>query len=157
MDALAFGRCACWWRGRTGPEAWIEKQVDFINKWEPLAWFGEVGPIRKATEGRLRQRMIDRDAKVRLEWLPHIGYKPTKAQSIIATAGMGRLWWPRAAWVAELQRQCLVFPAGAPDDGVDVLGMLGRGADSLSRKRVRKPINEADYMPSSGNYYPSHN
>lgn len=122
-----------WWRGQAGSEVWIEKKIDLMAKWKPLAWFGEMGPIRRAIEGRLKQRMIDRDVMCRLEWLPHIGDKPTKAQSIIATAGMGRLWWPRAAWVAELQRQCLVFPAGSPDDGVDTLGMLGRGADSLGR------------------------
>jgi hypothetical protein len=133
-----------WWRGQTGPEVWIEKQIDMIAKWNPLAWFGEMGPLRRATEGRLRQRMTDRKAPCRLEWLPHIGDKPTKAQSIIATAGMGRLWWPRAAWVPELQRQCLVFPAGSPDDGVDTLGLLGRGADTLGRARTRKtmPLSE---------------
>lgn len=125
-----------WWRGQTGPEEWIERQIDMIVRHRPLAWFGEMGPIRRATEGRIRQRMIDRNAMCRMEWLPHIGDKPTKAQSIIATAGMGRLWWPRAAWVAELQRQCLVFPAGSPDDGVDTLGMIGRGADSLGRKQA---------------------
>lgn len=106
-----------------------------IVKHRPLAWFGEMGPIRRAIEGRLKQRMIDRHAQCRIEWLPHIGDKATKAQSIIATAGMGRLWWPRAAWVAELQRQCLVFPAGSPDDGVDTLGLLGRGADTIGRKK----------------------
>lgn len=124
-----------WWRGQTGPEEWIERQIDMIVDWKPLAWFGEMGPIRRATEGRIRQRMDDRKAKCRLEWLPHIGDKPTKAQSIIATAGMGRLWWPRAGWVAELQRQCLVFPAGSPDDGVDTLGMIGRGADTFQRRK----------------------
>ena len=122
-----------WWRGQTGPEEWIERMIDMVIRWKPLKWFGETGPIRRATEGRIRQRLIDRQSKVALEWLPHIGDKPTKAQSIIATSGMGRLWWPRAAWVAELQRQCLVFPAGSPDDGVDTLGMIGRGADTLGR------------------------
>lgn len=125
-----------WWRGQTGPEVWIEQQLDMIIRWKPLAWFGEMGPLRRAIEGRLKQRMIDRKAMCRMEWLPHIGDKPTKAQSIVATAGMGRLWWPRAAWVSELQRQCLVFPAGSPDDGVDTLGMLGRGADTLGKPRV---------------------
>ena len=79
--------------------------------------------------------MIDRRAMVRVEWLPTIGDKAVRATSIIATAGMGRLMWPRAGWVAELQRQCLVFPAGSPDDGVDTLGLLGRGADTLGRKK----------------------
>ncbi len=122
-----------WWRGQTGPEIWIERQIDMIAKWRPLAWFGETGPIRRATEGRIKQRMIDRHAMVRVEWLPTIGDKAARCTSIIATAGMGRLMWPRAAWVAELQRQCLVFPAGSPDDGVDTLGLLGRGADTLGR------------------------
>lgn len=122
-----------WWRGQTGPEEWIEKMIDMVIRWKPLKWFGETGPIRRATEGRIRQRLNDRESKVALEWLPHIGDKPTKAQSIIATAGMGKLFWPRAAWVGELQRQCLVFPAGSPDDGVDTLGMIGRGADTLGR------------------------
>lgn len=37
------------------------------------------------------------------------------------------------AWVAGLQRQCLVFPAGSPDDGVVVLSIMRRGADTLGR------------------------
>lgn len=122
-----------WWRGQVGPEVWIERKIDMMARWSPLAWFGEAGPIRRAVEHRLRQRMIERQAKCRLEWLPSITDKATRATSIIATAGMGRLFWPRAAWVAELQRQCLVFPAGQPDDGVDTLSILGRGMDSLGR------------------------
>lgn len=120
-----------WWRGQTGPEVWIERKIDMMARWKPLMWCGEMGPIRRATEGTLRRRMIERKVPCRLEWLPHIGDKPTKAQAVIAKAGMGRVFWPRAAWVAELQRQCLVFPAGSPDDGVDTLAMLGRGADML--------------------------
>jgi predicted phage terminase large subunit-like protein len=134
-----------WWRDRTGPEIWIEKQVDMIVKHRPLAWFGETGPLRRAVEGRLKQRMSDRRAPCRMEWLPHIGDKPTKAQSIIATAGMGRLWWPRAAWVAELQRQCLVFPAGSPNDGVDTLGLIGRGADTIGRRKAPPKPKQINY------------
>jgi predicted phage terminase large subunit-like protein len=145
-----------WKRGQVGPEVWIEWQINMILKYEPVAWFGEHGPIRRAIEGRLKQRMVERGAKTRIEWLPHIGDKATKAQSIIATAGMGRLMWPRAAWVGELQRQCLVFPAGSPDDGVDTLGLMGRGAESLGRKTmIKKVVNISDYMPSTASYYPS--
>jgi len=122
-----------WWRGRTGPETWIERKIDLMARWKPLAWFGEAGPIRRATEGRLRQRMIERQVNCRVEWLPSITDKATRAQSIIATAGMGRLFWPRAAWVSELQRQCLVFPAGTPDDGIDALSLIGRGSDTIGR------------------------
>jgi predicted phage terminase large subunit-like protein len=129
-----------WWRDRVGSEVWIEKKIDMMARWKPLCWFGETGPIRRAIEGRLRTRMTERRVNCRIEWLPHIGDKPTKAQSIIAAAGMGKLFWPRAAWVAELQRQCLVFPAGSPDDGVDTLGMLGRGADTLGQAQTAPPI-----------------
>jgi predicted phage terminase large subunit-like protein len=120
-----------WWRDRVGPEIWIERQIDMMIKHKPLAWFCESGPIRRATEGRLRRRMEERGVFCRLEYLPTIADKPTMAQSIIARAGSGKVYWPRAAWVPELQRQCLVFPAGSPDDGVDTLGLLGRGADTL--------------------------
>lgn len=126
-----------WWRGQTGPEVWIEKTIDMMARHSPLMWVGETGPIRRATEGMLRKRMTERNVNCRLEWLPHIGDKPTKAQAIIAKSGMGRVFWPRAAaWVAELQRQALVFPAGSPDDGVDTLGLLGRGADMLGNARA---------------------
>jgi len=120
-----------WWRGQTGPEVWMERQIDMIVRWKPLAWVGETGPIRRSTEGMLRQRMVQRNALCRLEWLSSAGGdKPMRAQAIIATAGMGRLLWPRAtAWAGELQRQCLVFPNGSPDDGVDTLGLIGRGID----------------------------
>ena len=128
-----------WWRGQVGPELWIERQIDLMARWSPLAWFGEAGPIRRATESTLRRRMTERHTPCRLEWLPSITDKATRAQSIIATAGMGRLFWPRAAWVPELQRQCLVFPAGQPDDGVDTLGLIGRGASTIGRALNQPP------------------
>lgn len=129
-----------WWRGQTGPEIWIERKIDMIKRWKPLAWFGEAGPIRRATEGTLRTRMIAREVSCRIEWLASITDKPTRAQAAIAQAGMGRLLWPRAAWVPELQRQCLVFPAGSPDDGVDALSIMGRGADTLGKAFTSAPV-----------------
>jgi predicted phage terminase large subunit-like protein len=128
-----------WWRGQTGPEVWIERMVDMMARWQPLAWYVESGPIWRSIEGQLRRRMAQRRVSCRLESMPSVSDKPTRAQPIIATAGMGRLYWPRAAaWVPELQRQCLVFPAGSPDDGVDTLSIIGRGAATLGR--MRKPI-----------------
>lgn len=133
-----------WWRGRVGPEIWIERQIDLMVRHRPIAWFGETGPIRRATEGRLRQRMIDRQVNCRVEWLSLVTNKEARATSIISTSGMGRLLWPRAAWVGELQRQCLVFPAGSPDDGVDTLSLIGRGSDTIGRPKpkISKPIRE---------------
>ena len=139
-----------WWRGQVGPEDWIERKIDMMVKWSPLVWFGEAGPIRRATEGTLRRRMAERHVNCRLEWMPSVTDKPTRAQPIIALAGSGRLFWPLAAWVGELQRQCLVFPDGSPDDGVDALSLLGRGADTLGRPRQTSRREISAYMPSRG-------
>jgi predicted phage terminase large subunit-like protein len=130
-----------WWRGQTGPEIWIERKLDLMAKWKPLMWGGEAGPIRRAVEGTLRRRMTERFVNCRLEWLASVNDKATRAQPIIARAGSGRVFWPRAAWVPELQRQCLVFPAGSPDDGVDTLGILGRVADMLGAARATARAN----------------
>lgn len=124
-----------WWRGQVGPEVWIERKIDLVQRWAPVAWFGESGVIRRATESTIKRRLLERKARVRLEWLPSVTDKAARAQPAVALAGMGRVWYPRAAWVAELQRQLLVFPAGSPDDGVDTLSIIVRGADMLSSKR----------------------
>jgi hypothetical protein len=79
--------------------------------------------------------MAQRQVNCRLEYLPAVNNKEANAQAIIGLSGSGKLFWPRAAWTAELQRQALVFPAGSPDDGVDCLGLLGRGAAKLGGKR----------------------
>jgi predicted phage terminase large subunit-like protein len=130
-----------WWRGQTGPEVWIEKMLDMVADWRPLCWFGESGPIRRSIEGTLKRRMAERQCACRMEWMASATDKASRAQSIIGLAGMGRLWWPNGkGWTAELQRQCLVFPAGNPDDGVDVLSLLGRGMDMLGAAFVKPPI-----------------
>ena len=125
----------------------MERQIDMIVRWRPLAWVGETGPIRRSIEGMLRQRMVQRNALCRLEWMSSAGGdKPMRAQAIIATAGMGRLLWPRAAaWVPELQRQCLVFPNGSPDDGPDTLGLLGRGIDIVGGADTGSTYSEAPF------------
>jgi len=131
-----------WWRGQVDSSIWVEKQIDMMARWSPLCWYAETGPIRRAMEMTLRRRMAQRGVNCRLEYIPAVDNKETNAQAIIALSGMGKLFWPRAAWVAELQRQVLVFPAGSPDDGVDALGLLGRGAAKLGGKRNHSVIAE---------------
>ena len=124
-----------WWRGQVDAGLWVEKQIDLMAEWNPLCWYAETGVIRRAMEMTIRRRMAQRGINCRLEYLPAVSNKEVNAQATIALSGSGKLFWPRAAWVAELQRQTLVFPAGSPDDGVDTLGLLGRGAAKLGGKR----------------------
>jgi hypothetical protein len=35
------------WRGQTTSDVWIERKIDLIRKYKPLAWFGEGGVIQK--------------------------------------------------------------------------------------------------------------
>lgn len=113
------------WRGQTASDEWIERKLDLIAKWKPLAWFGEGGVIQKAIEPMLKRRMHERNVYCRLEWLPSVADKPTRARSFQAMAATGRVHFEPAADIAEF----LVFPAGKHDDDVDCASLIGRAID----------------------------
>jgi predicted phage terminase large subunit-like protein len=113
------------WRGQTASDEWIERKIDLIAKHKPLAWFGEAGVIQKAVEPMLRRRMLERKIFCRLEWLPSIHDKPTRARGFQARAAMGKVWVEPGADVSEF----LSFPAGKHDDEVDNASLIGRALD----------------------------
>lgn len=113
------------WRGQTASDEWIERKLDLIALHKPLAWFGEGGVIQKAIEPMLRRRMRERKVYCRLEWLPSIHDKPTRARGFQARAAMGKVWFEPGADVSEF----LSFPAGKHDDEVDVGSLIGRALD----------------------------
>ncbi len=113
------------WRGQSTSDVWIERKLDLIEKHKPLAWFGEGGVIQKAIEPLLMRRMRERKAWCRLEWLPSIADKPTRARSFQAMAASGRVYFEPAADVSEF----LAFPAGKHDDDVDCASLIGRALD----------------------------
>jgi predicted phage terminase large subunit-like protein len=113
------------WRGQTSADVWIEQKLDLIAKHRPLAWFGEAGVIQKAIEPMLMRRMLERKVYCRLEWLPSIHDKPTRARGFQARAAMGRVWMEPGADINEF----LAFPAGKHDDDVDCASLIGRALD----------------------------
>jgi predicted phage terminase large subunit-like protein len=113
------------WRGRTTSDVWIERQIDLISEHKPFAWFGEAGVIQKAIEPMLTRRMRERKAFCRMEWLPSINDKPTRARGFQARAAMGGVWFEQGAEIDEFLR----FPAGANDDDVDCASLIGRALD----------------------------
>lgn len=113
------------WRGQTASDEWIERKLDLIAKWKPLAWFGEGGVIQKAVEPMLKRRMRERNTHCRLEWLPSVADKPTRARSFQAMAATGRVHFEAGADLSEF----LVFPAGKHDDEVDTASLIGRAID----------------------------
>lgn len=114
------------WSGQTTSDVWIERKLDLVEKWKPFAWFGEGGVIQKAIEPMLNRRMRERPkARCRLEWLPSVADKPTRARSFQAMAATGRVYFEPGADIAEF----LVFPAGKHDDDVDTASLIGRAID----------------------------
>lgn len=113
------------WRGQTTSDVWIERKLDFIDKYKPLAWFGEGGVIQKAIEPMLKRRMRERNVYCRLEWLSSVSDKPTRARSFQAMAASGRVFFEPGADISEF----LVFPAGKHDDDVDTASLIGRAID----------------------------
>ncbi len=125
-----------WWRKQASADAWIEAKCDLILAHEPLCWFGESGPIRRAIEPFLLRRMSERKAFCRVEWLASISDKPTRARSIQAMASMGKVFFPKhAVWKADVLGQLLRFPAGKHDDAVDVCSLIGRGLQFIGKGR----------------------
>ncbi len=113
------------WRGQTTADVWIEEKLNLIAKYKPLAWFGEAGVIRKAIEPMLKRRMLERRVHCRLEWIPSVADKPTRARAFQAMASMGRVFMEPAADLSEF----LVFPAGKHDDEVDTASLMGMVMD----------------------------
>jgi predicted phage terminase large subunit-like protein len=133
-----------WWRKQSDSSVWIESQCDLIGKWQPLCWFGEAGPIRKAIEPFLKKRMVERQTLCRLEWLPSIHDKVVRARAFQAQASMGNVFIPKTLWMNELMSQLMRFPAGKYDDGVDVCSLIGRGLEHAKPPQIKpKPVNQA--------------
>jgi predicted phage terminase large subunit-like protein len=127
---------ADWWRGQTAANVWIETKVDLIQLHQPQCWFGESGPIRKSIEPFLAARLNERNASCRIEWLPSVADKPTRARSFQALASMGKVYVPKhAPWKADVLGQLYRFPAGRHDDAVDVCSLIGRGLEYINAAR----------------------
>lgn len=140
-----------WWREQAQSDVWIERQIDLIDKWKPAIWFGESGVIRRAVEPFLLKRMQQRGVPCWLEWLASIHDKPTRARSLQALVAMGWLSVPEGKpWVPALIDQLLAFPAGAFDDGVDVLSLAARGMQKFGRGLAPAQPKERSAPPALG-------
>lgn len=130
-----------WWHGQESSDVWIERQCDMIKKWDPLCWVGEMGPIRRAVEPWLTQRMAQRSALTRLEWLPRAKDKEAENRGAQALASMGKIKFPvRSGFTERVIKQLVAFPAGAFDDAVDVLGLAARGMNLVGKPKAPPTI-----------------
>lgn len=75
-------------------DVWIEKLIDMVAYWEPMAVFGEKGVIKNAIEPALLRRMEERRTYARLEWMPTTGDKLARGRSLQAWAASKRVIFP---------------------------------------------------------------
>lgn len=122
------------WRGQTASDEWIERKLDLIARYKPMAWFGEGGVIQKAVEPMLNRLMHERGVYCRMEWLSSVSDKPTRARSFQAMASSGRVFFEPNADISEF----LVFPAGKHDDDVDTASLIGRAIDQAHPAVLRE-------------------
>lgn len=137
------------WRGQATSDVWIERQCELIRKWRPLCWFGEAGVIQKAIEPMLMARMRATGTRCRLEWLPSIADKATRARGIQSRAAMGEVWLPEGLEGDLVVEELTRFPAGKHDDEVDAAALLGRALDmahpAIGDKGPPPALNRRDY------------
>jgi hypothetical protein len=117
-----------WWNGRTSSDVWIDALCQLFDRFAPLFFVGETGPIRRAVEPILRLAMRDPKRRaVACEWLPHgADNKKGNAQSFQGLAAQKRIRFPKTPWAERVIDQLLKFPAGAEDDAVDACSLFGR-------------------------------
>jgi len=136
-----------WWSGQTTSDVWVETQLDLVDKWRPVAWIGEAGPIRSSVEPFLRRRMRERKSLVRTEWLSVVRDKPTRARPFQAMAASRMVYLPIGEIGDRLLNQLIVFNASPLDDKVDVCSLIGRYLDQMRDARVPEP---APRQPARG-------
>lgn len=114
------------WYGQKTVNVWIKELLDRVEHFKPQRFVGESGVIRKAVEPFLIDGMTRRNLFVGCEWLPTNADKPALARSFQGLCEMGRVYLPGTTAADELINQCVGFPGGRYDDGVDACSIFGR-------------------------------
>lgn len=144
-----------WWREQAESDVWVERAIDMMEAWEPLAWGEEMGQIRNVMGPILTKRMQER--RVYCHRVPYPttsdakdkSAKMGKCRSIQARMAAGKVFFPaNAPWLADLIEECMKFPNGQNDDQADVLGTLGRMLTGMVGQQL-PPKKEKPQMPKN--------
>lgn len=123
-----------WWYGQTDPSEWIDRWLELIQKYRPMAAFEEKGVILRAVEPAINRRMRETRTFVRRVPLASAGSKAERALGFAARASAGAVYLPRNEWGLRLLNQLCAFNGedGRSDDAVDVCSLIGRGLDDMT-------------------------
>ena len=129
VDSLDNVYVLDWWDGQASSDRWADEFLRLIQRWKPVTFIGESGPIRRAMEPLLARMMRDARTYTVLEWLSHGSAKDVNARTFQALMANGRIYWPKTEWAERVQDQLLRFPGGKYDDAVDTCSLFGRYID----------------------------
>ena len=138
-----------WWRKKAKSLEWITKMIDMMEEWHPTKWFEEKGQILNMADPLIRKLMKERGVYC-LRTAYHMAMdKQTRVATIAGRAEQGLLHFPaNKKWTKDLLYELTRFPAGANDDQVDALSLLGRGLEHLRPGR-RKKVVPTEILPTS--------
>jgi predicted phage terminase large subunit-like protein len=118
--------------GQSTADVWIDELCGMVLRHKPLAFYGEAGPIRRSIEPFLVKRMQERRAWCRIEWIPSVADKATRARALQARASMGKVLLPDTEAGHRILYQLLGFPMAKHDDDVDMLSLFVRSVDEAT-------------------------
>ena len=111
----------------------VEAMLDIMRRLKPLFWWAEKGHITQSIGPFLRKRMNEQRTYSSFIELTPTKDKETRAQSIMARASQGKVYFPiDAPWWADAKIQLLKFPNAAHDDFVDAMSMVGMGLSLMT-------------------------
>jgi len=118
----------CWWQ-KQQTDVVVEAMLQlFKQQPAPLVWWAERGHISKSIGPFLRKRMSETGTYGNLVEVTPAADKAQRAQSIVARAAMGKLFFPKGKpWVERAISEMMAFPNGLHDDFVDALAYTGLG------------------------------
>jgi predicted phage terminase large subunit-like protein len=121
----------------------VETMLAYMERFKPLFWWAERGHITKSIGPFLRKRMLEKRVFCSIDEIIPVADKQSRAQSIQARTSMMKVLFPVfARWWSEAREELLKFPAGAHDDFVDALALVGIGL--YKQRASRLPPKEND-------------
>lgn len=122
--------CLDGWYGQADQMDWVEQYLALVQRHRPMVEFGEGGMPRRASEGLILKLRRERHIPGgRVEWLPSVNDKVSRASALRAMASMGRVGLPDNDYGHRILGQLLGFPGAKYDDAVDMCGMMARVID----------------------------
>lgn len=138
-------------RMKTNDTSIIEDAIiDMYSRYKVVSGFGiEDGQISRTLKKSLKKRMLEKQVYMPLDDKSSV-LKPIKSKMVRARPLQGRMqnrrvWFPKGqAWVDEMIKEFVRFPAGAQDDQIDAMAwgvilLSDRSPPQKRRTNYRKP------------------